>query len=599
VVFLLLAAAGACNRKAEQRVPLQTAAVARRTIVAEATASGQVEPINVIEVKSKSSGQIVEMPVETGTQVKRGDLLVALDPRDVNQQLAQATADLKAAEIKLAVSKIQKERNDKMFAEKIITAQEYEASQLDFANSEAAVVRSRASLDLAQQRVEEATVRAPVAGTVLTKPVSLGQVIASATNSASGGTIVLTMADLSKVRVRALFNETDIGNVSVGQPATVTVDAFPDRPFRGVVEKKEPSAVVQSSVTMFPVLVTLDNLEGLLQPGMNGEVSVLVDRRENVLAVPNDAVRTTRDAMSTARLLGLDPDSVQASVQEQMRTSGGAGMRGGGEGLGNGNGNAAEGRGRRDNVSRGDVALTVASDDGQDGQDGGRRGGRQGGRQGFGQLPQVTDTDCQKVTAAFAKNPTAQSTLQGLRGRMQSGEIDMQGMRAISDSIYRVLEVDAGIARACQMRDRGQGGQGGRGADQTGGNASASTAAPGARTAGARTAAAAPQGVPVPAGELPAQRRGARAALVYVAEGEAIKPRVIRAGMSDLDYTEVVSGLEEGERVVLLAAVQMQAQRDSALARMRGMSSGGVPGMQRNAQGNTPIGGGPGRGRGN
>src|SRR6186997_227229 len=232
VLGLILLAAAACRREKEQTLPIETAAVTRRTIVSEATASGQVEPINVIEVKSKSSGQITEMTVETGSLVTKG---------------------------KLEVSKAQKERNDKMFADKIITAQEYESAQLDYANSIAAEIRSRSAVDIAKQRVEEAVVSAPVAGTIIEKPVSLGLVIASATNSASGGTILLKMADLTKVRVRALFNETDIGAVVPGQPATVTVDAFPDRPFGGTVEKIEPSAVVQSSVTMFPVLVTLDN----------------------------------------------------------------------------------------------------------------------------------------------------------------------------------------------------------------------------------------------------------------------------------------------------------------------------------------------------
>ena len=398
LVLALFLAAVACRDKKEQALPIETSAVSRRTIVSEATASGQVEPINVIEVKSKSSGQIIEMTVETGSQVQRGDLLVQLDPRDVQQQLSQAVADSVAASAKLAVSKAQKDRNDKMYADKIITAQEYESSQLDYANSIASMIRSRSAVDIAKQRVEEARVSAPVAGTIIDKPVSLGQVIASATNSASGGTILLKMADLTKVRVRALFNETDIGAVVPGQPATVTVDAFPDRPFGGIVEKIEPPAVVQSTVTMFPVLVTLDNREGLLKPGMNGEVTVLVERREDVLAVPNDAVRQTREAAATAKLVGLNPDSVVAAVQEQMRAMGGGGPgsgipngNGGGSGSGTPNGNGG-GRGGNGVVSRGEVVVSPVA----------LQGGAQGGRQGF-QMPEVTDAQCKQVTDAFAK----------------------------------------------------------------------------------------------------------------------------------------------------------------------------------------------------
>lgn len=597
LLLALLVVAAACNREKQQTLPIETAPATRRTIVSEATASGQVEPINVIEVKSKSSGQITELPVETGSQVQRGDLLVQLDPRDVNQQLQQSVADSVAAAAKLGVSRAQKERNDKMFADKIITAQEYESSQLDYANAVAAMIRSRSAVDLAQQRVEEARVQAPVAGTIIDKPVSLGQVIASATNSASGGTILLKMADLTKVRVRALFNETDIGAVVPGQPATVTVDAFPDRPFGGLVEKIEPIAVVQSSVTMFPVLVTLDNREGLLKPGMNGEVMVLVDRREDVLAVPNDAVRQTREAAATAKLVGLDPDSVVASVQAQMQAMGGAG--GGGAFNGNGGGRrGGNGGGARE--SRGDVVLTAEL-----------QGGGQGGGRGNFQMPEVSDADCKKVTDAFAKSPNAQTTLQGLRARVQGGEIDQQRSRAISDSIYKVLGLDAMVARACQFRGRngGQGGQaGGRGGNRGGDQAAATTGGPtggptgamGGSTGSARggrrnSAAALMAGMDVPVNQASPRRQSARPALVYVASGTSFVPRVVRVGMSDLDYTEVVSGLQEGEQVLLLTALAMQASRDSALARMRRGTGSGMPGMP----GATPGGaGGPGGGRG-
>ena len=582
LALLLPLLPAACRRAKEQTLPIETAAVARRTIVSEATASGQVEPINVIEVKSKSSGQIIEMSVETGSLVNRGQLLIQLDPRDVQQQLQQAVADSVAASARLAVSKAQKERNDKMFADKIITAQEYEATQIDYANAVAAMIRARSAVDIADQRLEEARVIAPVAGTIIEKPVSLGQVIASATNSASGGTILLKMADLTRVRVRALFNETDIGAVVPGQPATVTVDAFPDRPFGGTVEKIEPSAVVQSSVTMFPVLVTLDNREGLLKPGMNGEVTVLVERREDVLAVPNDAVRQTREARATAQLVGLDPDSVEAAVREQMQA-----MGGGGRGM---NGNGGNGANGRRGESRGDVDIAVIQ--------GGQQGERQG-RQGFN-LPEVTDAQCKQVTDAFAKAPTAQTTLQGLRGRVQGGEIDQQRSRAISDSIYKSLGLDAQVARACQFRGRQGGGRGGQGgATGTAGGNTASNAPnntggggseTGGRRGGRRNAAAMMAGMDVPVSQ--ATTRAARPALVYVASGTGFVPRVVRVGMSDLDYTEVVSGIQEGENVLLLTSLAMQASRDSAMARMR--RGGGMPGVP--AGGGPGGGGGPGRG---
>jgi HlyD family secretion protein len=137
-----------------------------------------------------------------------------------------------------------------------------------------------------------------------------------------GGTVLLKMADLNLVQVRTLVDETDIGKIQPGQRATVTVDAFPNRPFPGTVIKIEPQALTEQNVTMFPVLVRIDNKEGLLRPGMNAEVEIHVGRRDDVLAVPNAALRTQRDVGSAATVLGLSPEEVQ---RELAGKQGGAG----------------------------------------------------------------------------------------------------------------------------------------------------------------------------------------------------------------------------------------------------------------------------------
>ncbi len=117
----------ACTSKKASTVPIPTAAIDRRDIVVDASATGAVEPINVVEVKSKASGQITQMPVETGTLVKPGDLIVQLDTRDVKNQYDQSMADVRAAEAKLQVSESQKKRSDDLFKARIITAQEQES----------------------------------------------------------------------------------------------------------------------------------------------------------------------------------------------------------------------------------------------------------------------------------------------------------------------------------------------------------------------------------------------------------------------------------------------------------------------------------------
>jgi HlyD family secretion protein len=135
------------------------------------------------------------------------------------------------------------------------------------------------------------------------------------------------MADLALVQVRTLVDETDIGKIQVGQRATVTVDAFPNRPFEGSVLKIEPQAQTEQNVTMFPVLVRIDNRGGLLRPGMNSEVEVHVGQREDVLAVPNSALRTQRDVGSAAQVLGLSAEAVQRELAARPAERPQAGQR--------------------------------------------------------------------------------------------------------------------------------------------------------------------------------------------------------------------------------------------------------------------------------
>lgn len=543
-----LVVAPGCSRNKSRAPSVSTAPVQRRDIVVDAQANGVVEPINIVEVKSKASGLIMRMPVETGTLVKPGDLIAQVDARDVQNQYNQADADVRAAQARSEVSLAQKRRADEMFKQRVITAQEHETAALDYANATANIVRARASLDLAKQRLEDATVTAPVAGTVIEKTVSQGMVITSATGAFGGGTTLIKMADLNRVRMRAQFNETDIGQIRGGQPATVIVDAYPDRRFNGLVEKIEPQAVVQQGVTMFPVLVTLGNLDGALRPGMNGEVSVTIDERRNVLAIPNDAVKNMREAIATAPLLGLDPDSVQAQLRAQFQGRGAAS----GQSRGAQSGTAAA---QRSATSPGDVSLP---------------------QQGGSQMPDVTDRQCADVRAAMARKPTESRQLDVLRDRTRSGELDRNAGREESQKIYAAIGVDARVAGACRFRESRAG----------------------------QTSAAAPVGAPgaAPQLQLGTSERGAggagtrvRPALVFVARGTTFEPRSVMLGAGNFDYSEVVSGLQENEQVALLTSLTLQAQRQQQNDRLR-QGMGGVPGMSQ-GQGGGARPGGQGGGR--
>lgn len=550
-LLLATVAITACGKKKEESFKIQTAAVERRTIIVQAEATGIIEPINVVEVKSRSSGQITEMPVETGTLVRPGALIVQLDTRDVQNQYDQSKADLEASQKSLEVAEQNKKRSDDLFRGQIITAQENEQAGLTYQNALSQIVRARTNLDLAQQRLDDARVVAPVMGTIIEKPVALGQVIQSGTSAVGGGTTIVKMADLTKVRARAMVNETDIGRVTPGQEATVVVDAFPDRTFRGVIEKIEPQAVVQQNVTMFPVLVSLENREGLLLPGMNGEVSIISDRRENVIAVPNEAIRSMREAAQAATILGLNPDSVTAQIRAAAGAAFGGGMGGGMPG-----GMPAGAGGAR---PTGAPAATQTrpgfADFSQQG----------GGAPGGFQMPTVTDAQCKAVTDARTAKPAAAKKVDDLSAQMRNPDADRQKLMTDVRAAYTELGVDMTVARACRMREAGG-------------------AAPG--TARPATSGTRPQGVSTGAATGAAAngtaRRGGRTAtrmgLVFVQKADSSwEPRMVRLGVADYDFTEVVSGLEEGERVALLSAAALQIQREANNDRFRAMTGGGSP----------------------
>jgi HlyD family secretion protein len=320
LVALALILAVACKKNAAP-VTYQSLPVERRDIVVSAQASGSIQPDTTVEVKSKASGEILQLNAETGQVVKRGVSLVKVDPRNARNGLAQAQANLDVAKAKLANSTSQKRRADELYKSQSITEQEHDSAMLDYADARSQVVSNQVAVDNARIQLEDTDVRAPITGTILEKDVERGTVIASATSNVSGGTTLLKMADLSQVQVQTLVDETDIGKVQPDQRATVTVDAYPNRPFPGTVVKIEPQATTNQNVTMFPVVVRIANEEGLLRPGMNSEVEIHVGRRDSVLAVPNAALRTQRDVGSAATVLGLSPEAVQKQLAAAAPTS--------------------------------------------------------------------------------------------------------------------------------------------------------------------------------------------------------------------------------------------------------------------------------------
>jgi HlyD family secretion protein len=639
----LLVAGAACARK-QQAPTVQTATVTRRDIIIDAQANGVIEPITIIEVKSKASGVITQMPVETGTHVSAGSLIVQIDTRDVQNRYDQAKAQLDAAETKLSVAESDKKRNEEMYKARVITPQEFEKVAVDYENAKSGVVSAKANLDINKQQLEDATVKAPSEGTIIDKTVSVGTVIASASGSVSGGTTIVKMADLGVVRIRALFNETDIGNVHPGQPANVTVDAYPDRRFTGVVEKIEPQAVVQQNVTMFPVLVNLENREALLKPGMNGSISVLIDEHDDVLAIPNDAIKNPREAVATGAMLGISADTINAELKAQgysapgSRGGFGGGNRNGGAGgggrRGGAGGGATGGAGAAGpgGASNGDVALMDVA------QQGNPQAGQGGGGGG---MPQVSDADCKKVDDVLKAHPKEKKQLDDLRAKMTAlrpaGAPGGRGGRTPGDSAGGQRRRGGGAAGgdSTQRRRGGGGGQAAGGGGGGGGfrgspemqaineqmraiytalsldqrtagscarraqGGAASQFAGAGATRGQTGGRGGQGGALTPSPELGGRPARARSGLVFVSDSSktVFHPRIVQLGQGNLDFTEVQTGLKEGERVVMLGALALQAQRQQQQDRLR-QNASPLGGQTAPGPGGGPGGPGGGGGRG-
>ncbi|HEY4305855.1 MAG TPA: efflux RND transporter periplasmic adaptor subunit, partial [Gemmatimonadaceae bacterium] len=306
-----------CKKETVTATKLPTLNVERGDINVRVQATGTVEPINPVDVKSKAGGAIINLPVEVGSVVKKGQVLTEVDPRDVKNKFDQAVADdvVSIAALNQMIS--DQARKDSLYKRHVITSSEHDSAGSAIASARADLVSGRANVDLARQSLEDATVEAPFAGTIVSRPVSNGTIITSAT-AASGGTTLMTLADLQLVRMRVNVDEVEMGNVKVGESATVAVDAFPDHKFTGTISKVEPQAVLTQGVTFFQVLVTIDNREGLLMPGMNGEVTIQAADLKNVTQIPIDAIRATNELAPVSRMFNIPVDSLISSLRRDL-----------------------------------------------------------------------------------------------------------------------------------------------------------------------------------------------------------------------------------------------------------------------------------------
>ena len=296
--------------KKQQTVP--------ETLEVTIEASGVIEAISSVEIKSKASGEVLFLGAEVGDYVNKGIMLAQIDQRTANNIVDQTMSDLEAAKVRLLNAESQFNRGVELHQNSSISDKDFEDIKENYAQAKSTLVRNDVSYENAKIALDDTIVKSPIDGTVISRPVEVGQVISSPTSAFGEGSILMTMADLSKVRVRALVDEIDVGKVSLGQTVSIKVAAYRDKEFKGTVSKIEPKAYIQQNVTTFPVLIDIDNKDNLLLIGMNTDVVIQVLNKDVALSVPTMSLRTRKDIYTATKLLVITKDKIDNFLEDKV-----------------------------------------------------------------------------------------------------------------------------------------------------------------------------------------------------------------------------------------------------------------------------------------
>jgi HlyD family secretion protein len=306
------------------------ATVERGDITRSVVATGRIEPIAKVEIKSKANGIIEELRVQVGDIVKPGQVLAELDKENLAARVREAMAalmgaesNLKAAVAMLAKNKVEAEgpdvpftkrnfeRSERLLKEGVLPQQAHDdtrsayeqalnrqniaraqlpVSEAKVAQAEAEVAQAQAAVDRADEELNYATIRSPIHGMVLSRDVEIGSPVSSILNMGAAATLVMVLGDISQVYVRGKVDEADIGVVKLGQPSRIKVETFKDKTFDGKVTQISPLGVDKDNVVTFEVKVSINNPGGELRANMTANAEIVLEEHKGVLLVPESAV---------------------------------------------------------------------------------------------------------------------------------------------------------------------------------------------------------------------------------------------------------------------------------------------------------------------
>jgi HlyD family secretion protein len=341
------------------------ATVERGTMTKSVVATGKIEPITKVEIKSKANGIIERLNTDVDQVVDAGAILVELDKENLRAREREARANLQAAraafeasEAQLEKNKVEAEAPDVAFAQrnydranqlheqKLVSPQALDdakgalelaqnrraaarvqlgVSKAKVAEAQANVAQAQAAVERAEEELANATIKAPIRGTVLTRDVEIGSPVSSILNMGSAATLVMTLGDINQVFVRGKVDEVDIGRVRLGQPARITVETFKDRKFEGKVTQISPIGAEKDNVTTFEVKVSIDNPGNELKANMTANAEIVLEEFPNSLIVPEAAI--SYDAQRNPTVEVADDKAENGRRKVSVKTGVGNGTR--------------------------------------------------------------------------------------------------------------------------------------------------------------------------------------------------------------------------------------------------------------------------------
>ena len=264
-----------------------TADIIRGDVVQTVTASGEIQPVNTINVGSQVSGTIEDILVDYNSHVKKGDILLKIEPSVLQSTVDEAKASLDSARAELKYAKSEFERNKSLYNDGFISRAEMEKSQTTYEQAIQAVNKAQYSYERAETNLGYATITSPVDGTVISRKVDKGQTVAASFQTPD---LFEIAEDLSKMQIETAVSEADIGMVKEGLPVTFTVDAYPNQTFQGNIQQIRLSPTNVSNVVVYTVVIDVDNADLKLMPGMTAFVTVVVAEAKDVWKTKNSAL---------------------------------------------------------------------------------------------------------------------------------------------------------------------------------------------------------------------------------------------------------------------------------------------------------------------